>query len=83
MIPFATPTDNEVINLLTITRMLTFADGSLQLEFTNNKIRKYEGRAAEIIHAEIAFSINNYRQFQIATQQAASGIVVPTDGRIM
>lgn len=81
MIPFATPRNREIINLLQIVRVTQETDeGKFTVHFTNGDSQVYEGDAAKFLNTEIAFALNMYRQFQVQSQ---SNIVTPDAGRIM
>ena len=74
MIPFATPQNHEVINLLQIVRLTAGAagtkdEGTVWITFSNGDESMYEGDAAKNINIEVKFALNMYRQWQISTQQ--------------
>lgn len=82
MIPFATPKNHEVINLLQIVRLTAGAagtkdEGTVRVFFANGDVERYEGEAAKNINIEVKFALNMYRQWQIATQQT----IVTPDGK--
>lgn len=69
MIPFATPTTGEVINLSQIVRVTVQDANTILVAFSDGTKRNYTGDAAKFINLEVHFALNMYRQFQIDSQR--------------
>lgn len=85
MIPFATPENRNVINLLQIVRVVQGAPGTKDegittVHFVNGDIITYSGEAAKIINIEVSFALNAYRALQQASQRQ---IITPETAAIM
>lgn len=82
MIPFATPSNGEVINLSQIVRLSQMTNGSIDVHYSNGEVISYSGDAAKFVNTEVAFALSMYRQWQLSTQQT---IITPDNppSRIM
>lgn len=92
IIPFTSPQDREVLNLLQIVRVHQVrpstdeTPGELEVFLTDGTKRVYTGEAADILLAECLGHQRIYRQAIAAINQAAHGgpLIVPADitGRV-
>lgn len=83
MIPFATPSDGEVINLTQVISVKHLEGGDAVVKFADGTTKQYVGQAAAIIHTEIAFNINAYRSYQKAATGQKGNIVAADGQRIL
>ena len=80
ILPFATPSPGEVVNLSQIVRFKRITDTCVEISFADGMKRTYSDKPAEIISAEIGFIIQIYRAFQLSIQaQGEQSLIVPAD----
>jgi len=86
MIPFAIPEDNQILNLNHIVSVSVWPatdDTPLMIEvsLSNGETAEYNGKAAEVVMAEVTFCLNHHRSVQTAIltkmNEQNGGIIVP------
>jgi hypothetical protein len=78
MIPFTIPTNHEVINISTVSRMYENEDGTISVIFVDGAEVNYQSKCAEIVKAEIMFHFSQYQEIK---KEINSKIITGANGK--
>lgn len=87
ILPFIAPKNGELINLFHVVCVTQELDekgvvAAVTLDIVGGRTRRFEGKEAEIVNAEIHFAVAAYRSVQQNFQKASEPpLIVPVNGR--